>query len=214
MVAWARSLGSTANVLNGEAEQGSKTSAQLHPTQPHLIPNPHSLPLTPSPWLPSMQVGQKAQTLLHVPLASELPLPPPIIAIQRRPHQIFFHFTLKQNCLKLQSRKTSPWVWGTGRGPAGMETVNPFEPTAPARYAFLLHMNLQLPTLIGLVCYPWPQMLPHLYVSLWPIHASLLALLAPRPALSLSVSLVPPLLSYVLGLDLVSVTIGLCPAPT
>lgn len=62
-----------------------------------------------------------------------------------------------------------------------MEIADPSEATAPAWGTFLLHRNLQLPALIGLVCYPWPQMGPHLYASSWPIHRSLLALLTLRP---------------------------------
>lgn len=90
------------------AEQGSEASAQLHPTQPHpLSPTPTCCPLTPLPWLPRMQVGHEAQTSSHVLLASELPLPI-IIATQRCPCQIFCHFTLKPNFLKIQYKKTSP----------------------------------------------------------------------------------------------------------
>lgn len=70
-----------------------------------------------------------------------------------------------------------------------METADPFEPPTSAWCIFLLHTNLHLPALIGLVCYPWPQMVPLLYASSWPIHPSLLTLLAPRPVLSLSLCL-------------------------
>lgn len=70
-----------------------------------------------------------------------------------------------------------------------METTDPIEPSAPGWCTLLHHMNLQFPALIDLVCYPWSQMVPHLYTSSWPIHPSLLALLAPRPVLSLSLSI-------------------------
>lgn len=62
-----------------------------------------------------------------------------------------------------------------------MEIADPSEPTAPAWGTFLLHMNLRLPALIGLVCHPWPPMDPHLYASSWPIHWSFLGLLTLRP---------------------------------